>query len=374
MRKMIAFLCLFCLLFISSFADQWLFIGTYTSTGSKGIYVYRFNEETGKLDSVSSIFVENPSYLTLSKDGNYLYAVTENGGKKPGQVNAFSFDKVSGKLTYLNTQETKGDDPCYVDIDNTGKWVAVANYTGGSFSMFPVNDNGSLQPAAETIQHYGKGVIASRQEKPHVHMTLFTPAQQYLVVNDLGLDQVNAYKFNPGKNIPLDTTPTIRLRTTPGSGPRHLAFHPSKSMVYVLEELAGEISVRYFTKNNVSLIQTISSDTTSPSPDHGSADIHFSPDGKFLYASNRGQANYITIYSVGEQSGLLTKVGVQPVLGKLPRNFTIDASGNYLLVANMGTNNIVVFRRDLNTGLLTPTGTQLSLPTPVCLKTLPIAK
>jgi 6-phosphogluconolactonase len=357
-----------------SFAEQWLFIGTYTATGSKGIYVYRFNEQTGKLDSVSSIFVENPSYLALSSDGSYLYAVTENGGDKTGQVSAFTFDKASGKLRLLNTQPTNGDHPCYVAVNKSNKWVAVANYTGGNLSILAVNGDGSLQPAAQTIQHFGKGSIASRQEKPHVHMTIFSPKEEYLVANDLGTDEVNAYRFSPNEMVPLDSNASIKIKTTPGSGPRHLAFHSSKPLVYVLEELTGTVSVHYFTKNNVSLIQTISADTTSPLPDRGSADIHFSPDGKFLYASNRGSANYVTIYSVGAESGSLTKIASVPVQGEKPRNFTIDESGNYLLVANMGTNNVVVFKRNANTGLLSATGTQLSIPTPVCLKTLSILK
>jgi 6-phosphogluconolactonase len=194
------------------FAGQWLFIGSYTSTGSKGIYVYKFDETTGKLDTVSNIFIENPSYLALSQDGNFLYAVTENGGDKPGEVSAFSFDKESGKLTFLNKQLTKGDHPCYVSVDEANNWVAVANYSGGNLSMFPVNKDGSLEPAAQTIQHYGKSIIESRQAAPHVHMAIFSPKQQYLVANDLGTDEVNGYKFHSSKNgIPLDTPASIRL-------------------------------------------------------------------------------------------------------------------------------------------------------------------
>jgi 6-phosphogluconolactonase len=359
---------------IQVFGGQWLFIGTYTSTGSKGIYVYKFDESTGKLDSVSSVFIENPSYLALSGDGNYLYAVTENGGDKPGEVSAFSFDKETGKLSFLNKQLTKGDHPCYVSVDEENNWLAVANYTGGNLSMFPIRKDGSLEPAAQTIQHYGKSIIESRQAAPHMHMAVFSPKEQYLVANDLGTDEVNGYKFKSSKNgIPLDTPASIRLKMKAGSGPRHLAFHPNKPLVYVLEELSGTISVHYFTKNNVSLIQEIAADTTSPLPDKGSADIHFSPDGKFLYASNRGKANYLAIYSVNSE-GKLWRVGTQPVLGKAPRNFTLDETGNYLLVANMGTDNIVVFKRDASTGLLTATGEQLAIPTPVCVKMMKMSK
>ena len=360
------------LLMISSsvLATQWLFIGTYTSTGSKGIYVYKFDETTGSLDSVSSVFIENPSYMALSSNGKYLYAVTENGGDKPGQVSSFSFDNTTGKLTLLNTQPTNGDHPCYVSVDKDNDWVAVANYSGGSLSMLPVNKDGSLQAPAQTIQHYGSSIVESRQKAPHVHMTMFSPSEQFLVANDLGTDEVSGYKFNGNKNgLPLDTPATIRLKMKAGSGPRHLAFHPNKPLVYVLEELTGTISVHYFSKNNVSLVQDIEADTTSPLPDKGSADIHFSPDGNFLYASNRGKANYISIYHVNSE-GKLNRIGTQPVLGEKPRNFTIDETGNYLLVANMGTDNVVIFKRDINSGLLTATGRQLKIPTPVCLKML----
>lgn len=357
-------------------ATQWLFIGTYTAkTTSKGIYVYRFDETTGKLDSVSSIFTENPSYLALSKDGNFLYAVSETGRENPGKVSAFAFDKTTGKLSLLNTQLTKGDDPCYISVDKDNNWVAVANYSSGNLSMFPVNKDGSLGAANETIQHHGHGIVESRQEAPHMHMVVYSPREEYLVANDLGIDEVNAYKFKSNsRSMPLDTVPAIRLKMAAGSGPRHLAFHPNMPLVYVLEELSGTVSVHHFSRHNVSLIQTIAADTTSPLPDRGSADIHFSADGRFLYASNRGSAHYITIYSTDAVTGKLRRLATQSVLGEKPRNFTIDESNNYLLVANMGTNNIVVFKRDINTGLLTTTGTQLAIPSPVCLKTMVIAK
>ena len=154
----------------------------------------------------------------------------------------------------------------------------------------------------------------------------------------------------------------------PGAGPRHLAFHPSKGLVYVLEELSGTVSVHHFSKNDVSLVQVIAADTTSPLPDKGSADIHMSADGKYLYASNRGKANYITIFSVDDKTGKLTKVGAQSVLGIQPRNFTIDNTGNYVLVANQGSDNVVLFKRNAATGLLSPTGKELSIPKPVCVK------
>jgi 6-phosphogluconolactonase len=354
--------------------QQWLFAGTYTGTGSKGIYVYKFDPANGTAIPVSTVAAENPSYLALSADGNFLYSVTENGGSNPGSVSAFAFDKQTGQLKVLNTQLSGGDHPCYVSVDKNNKWVAVANYTGGSLSMLGVNKDGSLQPAAQTIQHYGGSVVESRQKAPHVHMTVFSPKEEYVVANDLGTDEVNAYAFKSSKPLPLDTAATIRLKMKPGAGPRHLAFHPSKPLVYVLEELTGTVSVHHFSKNNVSLVQTIDSDTTSALPDKGSADIHISDDGKFLYTSNRGKANYISIYAIDADSGKLKMIGTQPVSGIQPRNFTLDKTGNYILVANQGTDNVVIFKRDKGTGLLSATGNQLSIPKPVCIKMMEIQK
>ncbi|CAN5471236.1 hypothetical protein BH10BAC3_BH10BAC3_02950 [soil metagenome] len=212
--------------------------------------------------------------------------------------------------------------------------------------------------------------MESRPKAPHVHRNVFSPTEKYVVANDLGPDEVNAYSFKSNNSKPLDTSATIRLKMKPGSGPRHLAFHPSMPLVYVLEELTGTVSVHNFTKHNVSLVQTIDSDTTSALPDKGSADIHFSADGKFLYASNRGKANYITIYSVDALTGKLKMLGTQSVLGIQPRSFTTDNTGKYVLVANQGSNNVVIFKRDAVTGLLSATGSELSIPKPVCVKVM----
>lgn len=369
MPKRLRFIIGFVLLtMVVSAQKQWLFIGTYTGNGSKGIYVYQFDPETGEAKPTSSIACENPSYLAVSPDGKFVYSVTENGGDNPGSVSSYSFDEQNGELKFLNMQLSGGDHPCYVAVDSRNEWVAVANYTGGNFSMLKINRDGSLQPPVQTIQHTGGGPVKSRQASPHVHMTEFHPAQKMLVVNDLGTDRVTAYHFQPGKKNPLDTAPAIVLKLTPGSGPRHSAVHPVKPLIYVLEELSGNVSVHHFATNNVSHLQTIPSDTTSSLPDKGSADIHLSADAKFLYTSNRGAANYLAIYSIDPGSGKLTRIGTQLLPGVQPRNFTIDASGKYLLVAQQKTGNISIFYRDTQTGLLNFTGNEIKIPSPVCLK------
>ena len=193
-------------------SQQWLFVGTYTGTGSKGIYVYKFNEANGTAELVSTVDCENPSYLTPSADGNFLYSISENGGDNPGSISAFSFNKKTGQLAFINKQLTGGDHPCYVTVNKKNNWVAAANYTGGSLSVLRINKDGSLKPAAQIIQHFGGSILESRQKAPHVHMTAFSPNEKYLVANDLGTDEVNAYKFNAKKDKPLDTTAVIRIK------------------------------------------------------------------------------------------------------------------------------------------------------------------
>jgi 6-phosphogluconolactonase len=345
----------------------WLFAGTYTGSGSEGIYVYKFDAATGKIETVSSIKVDNPSYVAVSKNGKNIYSVTENGGENPGEVSAFAFDNKTGKLSFLNKKSSMGDHPCYVAVNDNCKWVAAANYSGGSLSLHGIKKDGSLNDVFQKIQHTGTGPVTSRQEKPHVHSVTFSPDEKYLIAADLGTDELTAYPFDSKKQTPLDAKNAIVIKTEPGAGPRHIAFHPTKPLIYVMEELSGNVAVYNFTKDNTTVLQTVISDTISPLPDRGSADIHLSPDGKFLYTSNRGKADNITIFAVNADGTLTTK-GYEPVLGEGPRNFMIDPTGNFLLVANQRTNNIVVFKRDTATGLLMHTNNDISLQKPVCLK------
>lgn len=342
-----------------------LLIGTYTNTGSHGIYTVRFNPQTGQLSLADSVKADNPSYLCIAPSGKKVYALSENAGTNPGSISAYNFDAPSGKLSFINAQVTGGDHPCYVSMDAKGKYLAVANYTGGSVTMMPVHSSGALMPYSQLIQHRGSGPNVQRQEKPHVHQAVFSPKQNHVVVTDLGTDEVKAYSFNPKKNPPLDTTKVKNIHLAPGSGPRHMAAHPVKPIFYVMEEMSGKVSVFAFNKHSIASLQTIECDTISKQP--GSADIHISPDGKFLYASNRADANTITIFSVNDSNGRLQRIGSQSVMGVGPRNFVIHPSGKWLLVANQRTNNIVVFARDPLTGLLSQTGTGLNLPAPVCL-------
>lgn len=355
--------------FCTSAQNFYLFIGTYTTKDSKGIYVYNFNAATGAASWVSNTdSAANPSYLAIAPNQKYVYAVNETHGENGGKVSAYTFDKATGKLTLLNQQSTGGADPCYVSVSKNNNWVAVANYSGGSCAAFAANRDGSLQPYSQLLQDSGNGANLKRQEKAHVHSTVFSPSQDYLFTPDLGTDKVMIYKFT--QNISKPLTPATRPYTpiSPGNGPRHLTFHPNQKFAYLIQELSGTVGVYRYSNGDLTSIQSLATHPAGFKGNIGSADIHVSPDGKFLYASNRGDENTITIFSVNAVTGKIALKGYQSVLGKTPRNFIIDPTGNYLLAANQDSDNIVIFKRNKQTGLLTPTGKQIKISMPVCLQ------
>lgn len=356
--------------FLKSEAQKFhLLIGTYTGTGSKGIYVYNFDAATGKAKWISNTdSAANPSYVTASADEKYVYAVNETGRETPGSVSAYTFNKNTGKLKFINNQVTGGDDPCYVSVTKNNKWMVVANYTGGSAAVFSINKNGSLKPYAQLMQDEGGSVNKERQEKAHVHSAVFSPDEKYLFTPDLGGDKVMIYKFNGSSNKPLSKARPPYVSTEPGSGPRHFTFHPNGKLAYLIEELSGTVVGYKYASGKLHAFQTIATHPANYKGVIGSAEIYISPDGKFLYASNRGDENTITIFSIDQNTGRLKLKGYHSTQGQTPRNFTIDPTGNYLLVANQNTDNIVILKRDKQTGLLKSTGIQIKIPKPVCLQ------
>jgi 6-phosphogluconolactonase len=341
-----------------------LFIGTYTnSCDSKGIYVYDFDTNSGDFSFKSaSEQLVNPSYLTLSTNNNFVYAVTENDQKQSGAI-VLKFNQVDGKLEILNKSEDKGAGSCY--IINDEKKVITANYGSGSISIFGKNKDGSLTEVKQVVQHTGKGINSKRQDKPHVHMVYFSPDKNYVLATDLGTDVISVYKYNSdSENEILKFYSSVSV--SPGGGPRHLTFSKNGKYVYVLQELDGSlVTFRY--KNG--WLEKVFETSILPKEYMGkiqSADIHISPDGKFLYATNRGETGEITIFKIAKK-GKLEFVDQVSTLGKGPRNFAIDPTGNYLLVANQYTNTIVVFKRDKTNGRLTDTGKKIELCSPVCL-------
>lgn len=344
-----------------------MYIGTYTGTGSKGIYVYNFDAATGKstfLNSTDSS--SNPSYLTISNDHKFLYSVNETHGDNPGRASAYALDVNDGKLTLLNSQAVNGDDPCYINVSQNNKWVITGNYSSGNVSVFPVDETGKLQPVSQLIQDSGSSVHKN-QASPHVHGAVFSKDEKYVFTPDLGVDKVMIYKFKQDQSQPLVPANPSFVSTEPGTGPRHFTFHPNNKYAYLVEELKGSVSAYRYKKGHLKFFQRITTHANGFSGEAASADIHVSPDGKFLYASNRGEENNIAIYAI-DKKGMLSSVGHQPTGGKTPRNFAIDPSGNYLLVANQNSDNIIVFKRDIATGLLQKTGEEISIPKPVCIK------
>lgn len=351
---------------VSAQKNYYLLVGTYTNGKSKGIYVYDFKGRDGSVKIVDSVQTSNPSYLAIAPNQKFVYAVLENANNgKGGEVAAFAFNRQSGKLSFINQQPSAGDHPCYVTIDKTGRWIAVANYTSGTVTILPINDDGSLDKEASSFQHRGHGTNAQRQEGPHAHSAVFSPDNKFLFVQDLGIDKIMVYAFN-------DKTGTIAqkdsIKLPNGSGPRHFTFHPNGKWAYVVQELSGDVTAFTYQKGGLKTIQTISALPKNFNKFFTSADIHVSKDGKFLYTSTRDSANVLTIFRIDQKTGKLSVAGHQSVLGKTPRNFNFDPSGDYLLVANQNSDNIVIFKVNHQTGLLTDTGKRIDVGSPVCLK------
>ena len=350
--------------------DVIAYIGTYTRGGSKGIYAYRFQPSTGKLTEIGLVGeTSNPSFLAIHPNHRFLYAVNEDNtfqGKRAGSVSAFSIDPATGQLKLLNQVSSGGPGPCHLALDKTGNWLFVANYGGGSVAAYSVHSDGSLGEAAAFVQHEGSSVDPQRQRGPHAHSTNITPDNHFVLVADLGLDRILSYKIPPagGKLVPGDP-PYSSI--APGSGPRHMAFHPKGKFAYVCNEMAATVTACSYEKDGkLKELQTISMLPKDFNGPKGSAEIAVHPNGKFLYASNRGHDS-IAIFAIDPSKGTLTAVDYVPTQGKAPRNFAIDPSGKYLLAANQDSGNIVEFRLDPATGRLTPSGTMVQLPFPVCI-------
>lgn len=346
-------------------SDFHLLVGTYTTGKSEGIYVYKFNVKTGEFAQENiAKGLKNPGFLTISPDAKYVYSVGEIEGG--GAVYSFDFDKKTGILTQLNTQSARGDNPCHLSIDKTGKWVIVGNYSSGSLSVLPVEADGSLGKATQTIQHQGRGPNESRQENPHVHSINIAPNNVDVFVPDLGIDKIMTYSLAAKTGKLSDGNPAF-TKVKDGSGPRHFTIHPNGKFAYVIQELSGEVTAFDYKNGALTAIQSISTLPKDHTGAFSCADIHISPDGKFLYGSNRTIDNLV-IYGIDQKTGKLTYVAHQSVMGKKPRNFMIDPTGNFVLVANQDSDNIVIFKRDMMRGTLTPTGKEIAVPNPVCLK------
>jgi 6-phosphogluconolactonase len=357
--------------------DYIAYIGTYTNhPNSKGIYAYRWDPSTGNITSLGlQATATNPSFVAADPEGKYLFAVNEIGnyqGQKAGSVSAYTIDRTSGKLTFVNTVSTRGAGPCHLMVDKTGKMLVVANYDGGSVASFPIQSGGRIGEASSFDQHQGKGTNPQRQEAPHGHCSVISPNNKYVAVADLGLDKVFMYKLNPDSAaIALNDPPSVSVPA--GSGPRHFAFHPDHKHAYVINEMGSTITAFNYEpdRGSLNLIQTISTLSAGFTGKSTTAEIEVHPSGKFVYGSNRGHDS-IAVFAVDRPSGKLSMIETVPTQGKTPRSFAIDPSGRYLFAANQDTDNIVLFKIDQATGKLTPAGKTLSVGSPVSIIFVPM--
>jgi len=347
-----------------------IFISAFAPGDQGAIHAFKLNPETGKLTLVErTTDVEHPFFLAVSPDNRYLYSIHapgKFGGKNNEYVTAYALEGRTGKLKQLNRQSSLGTASCYLDIDDSGKAVVVANYTTGSIASLPVKADGSLGEAATFVQHTGSSVDPKRQQEPHAHCSVISPDEKFVFAADLGLDKILAYKLDP-ETAKLTPNQQPFVRTIPGAGPRHLTFHPNGKRMYVINELKNSITefdydpeTGFLTEGQT--IPTLPADFSGVSH---CADLKFTPDGRFLYGTNRGHDS-LACYSVDEL-GKLSLIEIIPSLGKGPQNLAITADGKFLLCANMPGNNVVVFSIDQKTGKLTPVGDPISMPSPSCI-------
>jgi 6-phosphogluconolactonase len=354
------------------------YIGTNTDKSSKGIYVFRFNASTGKLTPLGlAAESKNPSYLAIHPGHRFLYATNEgnnSGADKNGAVSAFSIDRGTGKLTFLNQVSSRGAGPCHVTVDKTGKNVFVANYDSGSVAVLPLNPDGSLREASAFIQNHGSSVDKERQEGPHAHCIGTSPDNRFTLAADLGLDEMLVYRFDPVRGSLTPNDPPF-AKSPAGAGPRHFDFSPDGRFVYVINEMQGSVSTFSYdaARGALKLQETVS---TLPAgykvtADDSASEIRVHPSGKFLYGSNRGHDS-IAVFAIDPAKGTLTPVERVSTQGKTPRGFGVDPTGSYLVAGNQDSDSLVVFHIDPQTGRLTPTGQKLDVPTPVDVEFAPV--
>ena len=348
-----------------------VYIGTYTSAKSKGIYVARFEPATGKLTTPElAAETKNPTFLAVHPNNRFLYAVGEMsdvGPNRTGAVSAFQIDHASGKLSLLNQQSSGGAGPCHLSLDKSAKCVLVANYGGGSLAALPIQADGKLAAPSAFIQHTGSSVNRERQAGPHAHFITTDPENRFALACDLGLDKILFYRLNPAKATLVANDPPF-ASTARGSGPRHLAFHPNGKFVFLINEMAATLTSFAYDSSTGALkeLQTLSSVPDDFTGQKSGAEVAVAPSGKFVYASNRGHDS-IAAFGFDAATGKLTFLQHQSTQGKTPRHFAMEPGGNWLLAENQGSDNIVVFRVDSQSGHLSETGQTVSVGAPVCM-------
>ncbi|HDR7985932.1 TPA: lactonase family protein [Bacillus cereus] len=344
------------------------YIGTYTKENSEGIYKFILDTEAKKIGNVTlTAKLDNPTYVTINRNNEYLYSVVKEG--ESGGVAAYSIDSHTGELKAKNRQVVEGASPCHISVDSGNHTVVTANYHKGTIESFEVNEeNGTVNPTSSIMAHEGSGPNKERQEKPHAHYAGYTPDEKYVVGVDLGIDKIITYEVKDSTLIEVNN-----LSVNPGSGPRHIAFHPNGKYAYVMTELSSEVIALTYNSEEGSFTELQYISTLPEQFDENSqgSAIHISSDGRFVYAGNRGH-NSIAVYSVDQNSGQLTFVEHTSTEGNWPRDFVLDPTEKFLVATNEKSHNLVLFSRDESTGKLTLLQSDVVVPEPVCVKFLNI--
>ncbi len=357
-------------------ADRFIvYVGTYTGAKSEGIYAYRFDSNSGAVQEIGlAAKTVNPTFLAVHPGGKFVYAANEVGkwGNQPGgYVTAFKVDAATGKLTELNQQSSVGDGPCHLIVDGMGKNVLVANYGGGSVTVLPLGEDGSLGSHSAFVQHTGSSVNPARQKEPHAHSVNLSPDNRFAFVADLGTDRVNVYDFDAGVGS-LKARPDLAVVMPSGSGPRHFAWDPKGLRAYVISELLQTLTSFSYAADSGRLAVLDSVSTLPgaiPVKGNSTAEVRVHPNGKFVCGSNRGHDS-IAVFEVGS-AGKLSPIQHVGTEGKTPRNFNFDPTGRFLFAGNQGSDSFSVFSVDSNSGKLTSAGKTFLVGAPVCFRFAP---
>jgi 6-phosphogluconolactonase len=351
-------------------ADMFVYYGSHSSGPRIGFSLGHFDTDTGALTKPEFLLEgTEPAYFVMDADGRHLY--TCNSGRA-ATVSAYEIEPHTGHLTFLNRADTGGGDTSYISLDKTGRYALAANYDGGSIAVFALKPDGSLGARTAFVQHTGSGVNPQRQTHPYAHSIITDPDNKFVLAADLGLDKLFVYRFD-AKDGSLQPNDPPFASVKPGSGARHVKFHPNGKWVYMITEMGCTVIAFNWNATNGTLaeFQTIS---TLPDDFHGvstCAEMLVHPGGKFLYGANRGHDS-LAVFAVDQTTGRLTLVQCAPCGGRTPRNFAFDPTGKWILCANVDSNNAVVFRIDETTGRLTQTGQPVSVPSPYCPRFLPV--
>jgi 6-phosphogluconolactonase (cycloisomerase 2 family) len=359
-----------------------LLVGSYTAGSSQGIYRMQFDSATGQIDAkpLQVVKTENPSWLTLSKDQKRLFVVNENGPGQTdpvGRVSSFAIDPKTHALSLINQVQSLGNEPTHSSLSADAKHLFVSNYSvmedpGGTLAVLPVDADGQLKPVVQMSGHPASRVNPERQASNHMHSTVSSPDGRYVFSNDLGADKVFIYQYDPKANphLPLTPAKTASVALPAGSGPRHLLFSADGKHAWLTMEMSAQVAVFDYKDGVLTQTQLVDLAAGQPTSDKAGAALHASDDGKFLYVSNRGTANQLVVFSIDPASGQLKELQKRSVEGDHPREFALDPSGKFVLIANQKSNQIVVVERDAKTGLLGKTVQKLPIDAPSDLKFL----